>query len=266
MSIDLQGDVVFEVDAIGWAPSGARTALSLHHELDPARLPAANKGAATVGGHERTPSGRYVLATGLADEEDGLCQAITPGALKPRVTYRVAGWISVSVAAAPGAGVGGTTTYHPVHVSIRVDDGRCVIDGGAVACSAAASESEAAGGGSGWAEIKGAFRLKESPRSAAVHVHVHGVPAGVDVKVMDLRIIATDPKARFSYLKDKTDKVSDTPHLRLEMTNLTNWFNFDRDQGFIIHNPSLVIYYLSLYIPRANVLFMFFSSIINYTV
>ena len=141
MSIDLQGDVVFEVDAIGWAPSGARTALSLHHELDPARLPAANKGAATVGGHERTPSGRYVLATGLADEEDGLCQAITPGALKPRVTYRVAGWISVSVAAAPGAGVGGTTTYHPVHVSIRVDDGRCVIDGGAVACSAAASES-----------------------------------------------------------------------------------------------------------------------------
>ena len=214
MSIDLQGDVVFEVDAIGWAPSGARTALSLHHELDPARLPAANKGAATVGGHERTPSGRYVLATGLADEEDGLCQAITPGALKPRVTYRVAGWISVSVAAAPGAGVGGTTTYHPVHVSIRVDDGRCVIDGGAVTCSAAASESEAASGGSRWAEIKGAFRLKESPRSAAVHVH--GVPAGVDVKVMDLRIIATDPKARFSYLKDKTDKVSDTPHLRLK--------------------------------------------------
>ncbi|XP_066318477.1 endo-1,4-beta-xylanase 1-like isoform X2 [Miscanthus floridulus] len=191
------GDVVvFEVNAIGWAPSGARTALSLHHELDPARLPAA-KGVAAIG-HERTPSGRYVLAAGRADEDDGLCQAITPGALKPRVTYRVAGWVSVA-AAAPGAGVGGTTTHHPVHVSIRVD-------GGAVACSAASdSESEAGTGGSRWAEIKGAFRLKESPRSAVVYVH--GAPAGVDVKVMDLRIIATDRKARFSYLKEKTDKV-----------------------------------------------------------
>ncbi|XP_066318476.1 endo-1,4-beta-xylanase 1-like isoform X1 [Miscanthus floridulus] len=197
MACSHQGDVVvFEVNAIGWAPSGARTALSLHHELDPARLPAA-KGVAAIG-HERTPSGRYVLAAGRADEDDGLCQAITPGALKPRVTYRVAGWVSVA-AAAPGAGVGGTTTHHPVHVSIRVD-------GGAVACSAASdSESEAGTGGSRWAEIKGAFRLKESPRSAVVYVH--GAPAGVDVKVMDLRIIATDRKARFSYLKEKTDKV-----------------------------------------------------------
>ena len=205
MSIDrpLQGGdvVVFEVDAIGWAPSGARTALSLHHELDPARLPAAS---AAVRPHGHTPSGRYVLAGGRADEEDGLCQAITPGALKPRVTYRVAGWISV---AAAGAGVGGTTTahHHPaVHVSIRVDGGRCVMDGGAVACSAAASDDASS---SRWAEIKGGFRLKESPRSAAVHVH--GAPAGVDVKVMDLRIIATDRKARFRYLKDKTDKVSE---------------------------------------------------------
>lgn len=202
----LQGDVVvFEVNAIGWAPSGARTSLSLHHELDPANLPAAAAAAAAVG-HQHTPSGRYVQAAGRADEEDGLCQAITPGALKPRVTYRVAGWISVAAAAAPGAagvvGGGTTTQHHPVHVSIRIDDGRCVVDGGAVACSA---DSEAAGG-SRWAEIKGAFRLKESPRSAAVHVH--GAPAGVDVRVMDLRIIAADRKARFSYLKDKTDKVS----------------------------------------------------------
>ncbi|KAG0533104.1 hypothetical protein BDA96_04G163700 [Sorghum bicolor] len=201
MACSLQGGdvVVFEVDAIGWAPSGARTALSLHHELDPARLPAAS---AAVRPHGHTPSGRYVLAGGRADEEDGLCQAITPGALKPRVTYRVAGWISV---AAAGAGVGGTTTahHHPaVHVSIRVDGGRCVMDGGAVACSAAASDDASS---SRWAEIKGGFRLKESPRSAAVHVH--GAPAGVDVKVMDLRIIATDRKARFRYLKDKTDKV-----------------------------------------------------------
>jgi hypothetical protein len=35
---------------------------------------------------------------------------------------------------------------------------------------------------------------------------MHGAPTGVDVKVMDLRIIAADHRARFAQLK-KTDKV-----------------------------------------------------------
>ncbi|KAJ1284035.1 hypothetical protein BS78_03G172800 [Paspalum vaginatum] len=185
-----QDDVVFDANTVGWAPSGARTALSLQHEDEPSRLPTA--AAAVVGvGHDdaRTPSGRYVLAAGRADEEDGLCQAIAPGSIKPRVTYRVAGWVSVSSSSSEGS------QGHPVHVSVRVDDGRRgVVDAGAACAEPGA-----------WAEIKGAFRLTESPRSAAVYVH--GAPAGVDVKVMDLRIVATDRKARFSYLKDKTDKV-----------------------------------------------------------
>jgi len=183
-------DVVFEVNANGWAPSGAATALSLHDE-DPARLPTAGVG------HGRKPSGRYVLAAGRAGEEDGLRQAITPpGALEPRVTYRVAGWISVAGdAAAEGGGQQRAAAgEHPVRVSIRVGvDGRGRgrgVDGGAVCAEPGR-----------WAEVKGTFRLSESPRGAAVHVH--GAPAGVDVKVMDLRIIATDRKARFSHLKEK---------------------------------------------------------------
>jgi GH35 family endo-1,4-beta-xylanase len=184
---------VFEVNAVGWAPSGARTALSLHREDDKARLPAA------AVGHVHEPSGRYVLAAGRADEEDGLHQAISPGALKPRVTYRVAGWISVAggeaAAAKEGGGQQRAADGHPVRISIRVGgDGGRVVDGGAVCAEPGR-----------WAEIKGTFRLSESPRGAAVHVH--GAPAGVDVKVMDLRIIATDRKARFSHLKEKTDKV-----------------------------------------------------------
>ncbi|CAN6333286.1 unnamed protein product [Urochloa humidicola] len=180
-------DVVFEGNAVGWAPSGAGTLLSLHHEHDPARIPT------SAVGHAHKPTGRYVLAAGRAGEDDGLCQAIPAGALKPRVTYRVAGWISV---ADEGAGEG-----HPVHVSIRVGggDGR-VVDGGAVCAEPGR-----------WAELKCAFRLTEESLlrggAAPVVVHVHGAPAGVDVKVMDLRIIATDRKARFSHLKDKTDKV-----------------------------------------------------------
>ena len=187
-------DVVFEVNANGWAPSGAATALSLHDE-DPARLPTAGVG------HGRKPSGRYVLAAGRAGEEDGLRQAITPpGALETRVTYRVAGWISVAGEAAAAAEGGGqqraAAGEHPVRVSIRVGgDGRGG-DGGAVCAEPGR-----------WAEVKGTFRLKESPPGAAVHVH--GAPAGVDVKVMDLQVFATDRKARFRKLRRKTDKVSE---------------------------------------------------------
>ncbi|CAL4893275.1 unnamed protein product [Urochloa decumbens] len=185
-------DVVFEGNAVGWAPSGAVTALSLHHEHDPARLPTSGVG------HGHKPTGRYVLAAGRAGEDDGLCQAIPAGALKPRVTYRVAGWISVAAAAASDEAAAAAeegAAGHPVHVSIRV--GGRAVDGGAV-CAEPGK----------WAELKGAFRLTEESLllGAAAVVHVHGAPAGVDVKVMDLRIIATDRKARFSHLKDKTDK------------------------------------------------------------
>ncbi|GJM99999.1 hypothetical protein PR202_ga17147 [Eleusine coracana subsp. coracana] len=175
-------EIVSEVNTIGWAPfgsAGTMTTLSLHTEDDPARLPT----AAVGDGHN--PSGRYVVAAGRAGEEDGLCQVITSGALQPRVTYRVAGWVSVVEEGS-----------HPVRVSVRVNEneGSSVLDAGAV-CAEAGK----------WTEIKGAFRLRESPMSA--DVYVHGAPAGVELKVMDLRIIATDHKARFAQLKEKTDKV-----------------------------------------------------------
>ena len=165
----------------GWAPVGSCTALSVHEE-EPTE---------TINdvGEDYRPSGRYILASGRADEADGLRQAIK-GALKPRVTYRVAGWISLGGgAAAEGAG-------HAVRVNLRLDDDECVVEGGAV-CAEVGK----------WAEIKGAFRLKRSPRAAAVSVQ--GAPAGVDVKVMDLQVFATDRKARFRKLRRKTDKVSE---------------------------------------------------------
>jgi GH35 family endo-1,4-beta-xylanase len=234
-------DVVFEVNAVGWSPCGARTELSQHHE-DPARLPTA------AVGHGHKPSGRYVVAADRADEEDGLCQAITPGALKPRVTYRVAGWISVVTAgeASLEEEEGGNQKggHHPVRVSIRVgadDDGGCVVvDGGGVCAEPGR-----------WAEIKGAFRLRERPRSAAVHVH--GAPAGVDVKVMDLRIIATDRKARFSYLKDKTDKVrkrdvvlklGSAAGAHVRVVQLDNGFPLGSCiNGEVIQNPAFVDFF-----------------------
>jgi hypothetical protein len=99
-------------------------------------------------GEDYRPSGRYILASDRVDEADGLRQAIK-GALKPRVTYRVSGWISLGGGATEGAG-------HAVRVNLRVDD-ECVIKSGAV-CAEAGK----------WTEIKGAFRLKKSSCAAAV--------------------------------------------------------------------------------------------------
>uniref|UniRef100_A0ACD5VIB6 Uncharacterized protein n=1 Tax=Avena sativa TaxID=4498 RepID=A0ACD5VIB6_AVESA len=178
----------------GWAALGACTELSAHEE-EPANVPTETINDVA---DDYRPSGRYILAKGRACEEDGLCQAIPGGALKPRVTYRVAGWISLGDCAEAEAVV-------RINIRLRGDEvdaeEKClVVEGGAV-CAEKGK----------WTEIKGVFRLKASPMlsgaAAAAAVHVQGAPAGVDVKVMDLQVFATDRKARFKKLKKKTDKV-----------------------------------------------------------
>lgn len=185
-------EVVFDLNLIensaledglaGWAPVGACTALSVGDE-EPAKVPTETINDVA---DDYRPSGRYILASGRADEADGLRRAIAAAALKPRVTYRVAGWIGLGDGAAGG---------HAVRVNLRLDDG-CVVEGGAV-CAEPGK----------WTEIKGAFRLKKSP--CAAEVYVQGAPPGVDVKVMDLQVFATDRRARFRKLRKKTDKVSE---------------------------------------------------------
>ncbi|KAF0927560.1 hypothetical protein E2562_034267 [Oryza meyeriana var. granulata] len=199
----LAHEVAFDVDLIehgapeeddgltGWAPVGSRTALSAHVEHESAMLP-----AVAAGQDERRPSGRYVLAVRRADEEDGLRHAVPAGALVPRVTYRVVGWVGVQ----GGGGASGEGSHHVVRVGLRVDDGEDEHSSW-LDCSAAVC-AEAPGG---WAVINGAFRLRTRPRVAAVHVC--GAPAGMDVKVMDLQVFATDRKARFRQLKEETDNV-----------------------------------------------------------
>ena len=50
------------------------------------------------------------------------------------------------------------------------------------------------------------FRSEKQP--SKVTAYVQGPPPGVDLRVMDLQIYPVDRKARFEYLKEKTDKVS----------------------------------------------------------
>ncbi|KAL6848229.1 hypothetical protein ACP4OV_022357 [Aristida adscensionis] len=188
----------------GWAPAGSST-LSAHDDgsAAPDAVPPP-LGAACGGGDgdgddsddeareraRRRPTGRYVLASHRADEKDGLCRAI-PRAPAPKVTYRVAGWVGLGGAAAEGGS-------HPVHVDVRLDDGRPV-GGGVVVVDAGK-----------WGEIKGSFRVDddgdgEPPRCAKVYVH--GPPAGVDLKVMDLQVCAVNKIPRLRHLRKKTDKV-----------------------------------------------------------
>ncbi|KAM0903286.1 hypothetical protein ACQ4PT_018726 [Festuca glaucescens] len=181
----IQNSTLDDGGLAGWAPFGSRTTtLSVHSEEDDATLPITMEQQ-----HEHDtvnkPSGRYILVSGRADEKDGLRQAIT-GALKPRVTYRVAGWVSLGASSPENAAV---------RVNLAVDG-----DEGLVECGAVSAEAGR------WTEVKGAFRLRTEPHGAAVYVQ--GAPAGVDVKVMDLRVFATDRKARFRLLKDKTDKMA----------------------------------------------------------
>jgi hypothetical protein len=103
----------------------------------------------SVGGNK--PSGRYVLVVGRADEKDGLRQTITTVVVKPRVTYRVAGWISLGAGAAQGT----------VRVNLAVDENgdETLVECGGVCAEAGVST-----------EIMGAFRLRTEPCNAAVYV------------------------------------------------------------------------------------------------
>ncbi|XP_037431580.1 endo-1,4-beta-xylanase 3-like [Triticum dicoccoides] len=159
------------------------TTLSVHNEEQTAMLPVSVDGS--------KPSGRYVLVAGRAHEKDGLRQTTTTGVVKPGVTYRVAGWISLGAGAAWG-------TSHPVRVNLGVTTDDDENESLQVECGAVCAVA------GGWTEIMGAFRLRTEPRSAAVYVH--GAPAGVDIKVMDVRVFPVDHEARFRQLKDKTDK------------------------------------------------------------
>lgn len=203
-----QHEVVFDANLIknstledglaGWAPLGACTKLSARVE-EPAMVPTESIN------EDYKPSGRYILASSRECQEDGLCQPIPASALKPRVTYRVAGWISLGAGCADN---GDAVTDAVVRVNIRLD-GNGVGDedkeGGKKKCSVVEGGVVCAEAGK-WTELKGAFRLKACPAAGAM-VHVQGAPPGVDVKVMDLQVFATDRKARFKKLKKKTDKV-----------------------------------------------------------
>lgn len=112
----------------------------------------------------------------------GPSQVITDK-LRLHLTYQVSAWVRVGP-----AGVG----FQKVNVALGVDEQW--VNGGTTDA-----------GPDQWYEVRGSFRLEKKP--SKVTVYVQGPAPGVDLCVMGLKIFPNDRKARFEYLKQKTDKV-----------------------------------------------------------
>ncbi|XP_062208330.1 endo-1,4-beta-xylanase 3-like [Phragmites australis] len=186
LAMDLIEHCVSEDGLAGWAPSGSCTLSAQHDDSAPdAVLSLAATADDDTDERARKPSGWYVLASRRAGETDGLCREISC-APRPKITYRVAGWVGL------GSGAEGC---HPVHVEVCVGDDQRV--GGGVVVAKAGK----------WGEIKGSFRIDEDEPPRCAKVYVHGPPAGVDLKVMDLQVCAVNKIPRLRHLRKKTDKV-----------------------------------------------------------
>jgi hypothetical protein len=161
-------------------------------------------------------SGRYILATNRTDVWMGPSQVITDK-LRLHVTYRVSAWVRV--------GSGGHGRHH-VNVCLAVDNNQWV-NGGQVEAD-----------GDQWYEIKGAFKLEKQP--SKVTAYVQGPPPGVDLRVMDFQIYPVDRKARFEYLKDKTDKVNFNALHILDVNSSNSYM--------AVHDPTIISTVVILFI------------------
>ncbi|KAJ4762612.1 glycosyl hydrolase family 10 protein / carbohydrate-binding domain-containing protein [Rhynchospora pubera] len=162
----------------GWAPLGS-CSLNVCTE-SPHMLPHMHPNH--LAPYQQPLCNRYILCTRRTETWMGPSQVITDK-LKLHLTYQVSAWVRV--------GPGGVN-FQKVNVALSVDEQW--VNGGTTDA-----------GSDRWYEVRGSFRLEKKP--SKVTVYVQGPAPGVDLCVMGLRIFPNNRKARFEYLKQKTDKV-----------------------------------------------------------
>ncbi|XP_021888823.1 uncharacterized protein LOC110807853 isoform X1 [Carica papaya] len=162
----------------GWFPLGGCT-LSIGTG-SPVELPSMARHS--LGPHQPL-SGRYIIVTNRTDTWMGPAQMINEK-LKLYLTYQVSAWVRIGPRESTGRQV--------VNVALGMD-GQWV-NGGQVECH-----------DERWYEIGGSFRIEKQPSN--VMVYVQGPASGVDLMVAGLQIFPVDRKARFKYLRSKTDKI-----------------------------------------------------------
>ncbi|KAG0460255.1 hypothetical protein HPP92_023383 [Vanilla planifolia] len=133
-------------------------------------------------GHYEQLSGLYIVASNRMETWMGPSQNITKK-LVLHLTYQIAAWVRV------GPGANG-----PQIVNLAIDVDNQWINGGHVQV---VDEK--------WQEITGSFRIEKQP--SKVIVYLQGPSAGVDLMIAGFHMFPVDRKARFSSLKEKTDKV-----------------------------------------------------------
>ncbi|KAH7665000.1 Endo-1,4-beta-xylanase protein [Dioscorea alata] len=160
-----------------WVPLGSCT-LSIHTGSPRLLPPLASESL----DDQQPLSGLYVRATNRSETWMGPSQTITDK-LNLHLTYQVAAWVRVSSA------VSGPQN---INVAFNVDNSW--VNGGQVEVE----DNE-------WHEIAGSFRVEKQP--SKVVIYLQGPSPGVDLMLAGLHVFLVDRKARFTHLKEQTDKV-----------------------------------------------------------
>ncbi|XP_028554944.1 endo-1,4-beta-xylanase 1 [Dendrobium catenatum] len=161
----------------GWSPLGSCT-LNVGQGAPRILPPMAIDSLAS---HEPL-NGRYILTTNRSQTWMGPSQDITYK-LNLFVTYQVSAWARVS-----------SVRNGPQNINVALGLDNQYVNGGQVE----AVDDR-------WYEIGGSFRIEKQP--SKVLLYVQGPLAGVDLMVSGLQIFPVDRKARFKYLKKRTDEV-----------------------------------------------------------
>ncbi|KAI0501449.1 hypothetical protein KFK09_016394 [Dendrobium nobile] len=161
----------------GWSPLGSCT-LNVGQGAPRILPPMAIDSLAS---HEPL-NGRYILTTNRSQTWMGPSQDITDK-LNLFVTYQVSAWVRVS-----------SVRNGPQNINVALGVDNQYVNGGQVE----AVDDR-------WYEIGGSFRIEKQP--SKVLLYVQGPLAGVDLMVSGLQIFPVDRKARFKYLKKRTDEV-----------------------------------------------------------
>ncbi|KAK8963670.1 hypothetical protein KSP40_PGU019519 [Platanthera guangdongensis] len=161
----------------GWSPLGP-CALSIAEGAPRILAPMA---VDSLSSHKPSNS-RYIVVTNRSQTWMGPSQTITDK-LKLLVTYQVSAWVRVS-----------SVKNGPQNINVALGVDNQFVNGGQVE----ALDDR-------WYEIGGSFRIEKQP--SRVIVYVQGPMPGVDLMVAQLQIFPVDRRARFKYLKKKTDEV-----------------------------------------------------------
>lgn len=140
-------------------------------------------------------SGSFILVTNRTQRWMGVAQNIT-NRVKLHTTYQLSAWVRIK---------SGDSATHNINIAFIID-------------SHWMTRGQIEIGDCTWHEIWGSCRIEK--QALEIIVNVHGPSSEVDLMVAGFQMFPVDRKARFSYLKKQTNKVSSFFLLQEQICNL----------------------------------------------